>query len=76
MLTDCCVQYDYTQVWSGSCDIDVQGKDRVAISRDQQQYSSMGTTVDEQVTTGDLFFIPFFGLTDEGTFYLRVIVMF
>jgi len=23
-----------------------------------------------------LFYIPFFGLIDEGTFYLRVIMMF
>ena len=23
------MQYNYTQVWSGSCDTDVQGKDRV-----------------------------------------------
>lgn len=39
MLTNSCMRYDYTQVWSGSCDIDVEGKDRVVISRDQQQYS-------------------------------------
>jgi len=39
MLTNSCMQYDNMQVWSGSCDIDVEGKDRVVISRDQQQYS-------------------------------------
>jgi len=36
----------------------------------------MGTIADEYVTTVDLFIIPFFGLTDEGTFYLWVIMMF
>lgn len=35
------------QVWLGSCDINVEGKDRVVISVDQQQYSCMETIADE-----------------------------
>jgi hypothetical protein len=39
MLTNSCMLYDSTQVRSGICDVDVEGKDRMVTGRDQQQCS-------------------------------------